>query len=63
MIDMAGGMQYMSSQKRAGQTGKAFWARDGSCCVLKMEIDKCLRLGFGGELFQIRSRFQIKGSR
>lgn len=21
-----------------GQTGKALWARDGLCCVLKMEI-------------------------
>lgn len=28
-----GGMHYMSSQKKANQTGKALWARDGSCCV------------------------------
>lgn len=27
------------SEKRS--TGKAVWARDGLCYVLKMEIDKC----------------------
>ena len=51
---MAGVMHYMSSQKKAGQTGKAFWARDSLCRVSKIEIDKCLRLGIGGEVFSNR---------
>lgn len=29
--NMAGSMHPMSSQKKAGQTGKAFWARDVLC--------------------------------
>lgn len=40
MAEMAGHVQHMNPEKKAGQMGKSFWARDGLCCVLKMEVDK-----------------------
>ena len=41
MAEMAGSMYHMNAEKKAGQMGKALWARDGLCCVLKTEMDKC----------------------
>jgi len=36
-----GGREYAPQElSEKGQTGKPLWARDGLCCVLKMEIDK-----------------------
>lgn len=52
-------MHHTSSQKKAGQTGKAFWARNGLCCVLKMEIEKCQRLAIEGKI--IPNRIKISG--
>ena len=49
MAEMAGSMYHMNAEKKAGQMGKALWARDGLCCVLKTEMDKCQRLGLEGK--------------
>lgn len=57
MAEMAGSMRYVSSQKKAGQIGKAFWARDGSCYVLKME--KMVEIGDWRE--NISTRVKVSG--
>lgn len=45
MAEMAGSMYPVNAEKKACQMGNILWARDGLCCVLKTEMDKCQRLG------------------